>query len=92
MADEKDEKAASKAADKKEKQAKKAAGADGKGKAAKPREKSVFEPIKIQLKERYKTEMVPALIKELGLKGRMQVPNLKKIVINLSTAEAVKNP
>jgi len=47
---------------------------------------------KIQLREKYQQEMVPALMKELGLKSRMQVPGLKKIVINLSTAEAVKNP
>lgn len=92
MADEKDEKAASKAADKQEKKDKKAAGAGKGAKAAVKREKSVFEPIKIQLHERYKSEMVPALMKELGLKGRMQVPGLQKIVINLSTAEAVKNP
>jgi|SRR5665213_221554 len=88
MAEEQDDKAALKAEKKNEKKDKKAAGA---GKAAK-REKTVFEPIKIQLRERYKSEMVPALMKELGLKGRMQVPNLKKIVINLSTSEAVKNP
>lgn len=48
--------------------------------------------IKIGLQEKYRSEMVPALMKELGLKSRMQVPGLKKIVINVSTAEAVKNP
>src|ERR1044072_2246471 len=59
------------------------------GKAGKaPKGPSV--PIGLQVK--YKNEMVPALMKELGLKSSMQVPNLKKIVINLSTAEAVKNP
>jgi large subunit ribosomal protein L5 len=47
-------------------------------------------PIGLQVK--YREEMVPALMKELGLKSKMQVPGLKKIVINLSTAEAVKNP
>ena len=48
--------------------------------------------IKIQLREQYNSDMVPALMKELSLKSRMQVPGLKKIVINLSTGEAVKNP
>lgn len=47
---------------------------------------------KIQLHEKYNKELVPQLMKELGLKGRMQVPGLKKIVINMSTSEAVKNP
>jgi large subunit ribosomal protein L5 len=48
--------------------------------------------VKIQLREKYRAEMVPALMKELTLKSPMQVPTLKKIVVNLSTAEAVKNP
>ena len=47
---------------------------------------------KIQLREKYKAEMVPALMKELSLKSRMQVPGLQKIVLNVSTSEAVKNP
>ena len=66
------------------------------GKEAKaPKEKApkaTFEKINIELKQKYHKEMVPALMKELGLKSRMQVPGLKKIVINLSTSEAVKNP
>jgi large subunit ribosomal protein L5 len=88
MADEKDPQAAANAAKKQEAKERK----EAKGKPAAKRERTVFEPIKIQLEERYKSEMVPALMKELGLKGRMQVPGLKKIVINLSTSEAVKNP
>ncbi len=71
-----------------------------KDKSAAPAEKKAKEPRlpdpgrlnKIQLHEKYKTEMVPALMKELGLKNTMQVPRLQKIVINLSTGEAVKNP
>src|SRR3954471_20451173 len=55
-------------------------------------ERTKFEPITIQLKDRYSKELIPALMKELALKSRMQVPNLTKIVINLSTNEAVKNP
>jgi large subunit ribosomal protein L5 len=90
MADETDEKAANKAEQKKEKKVKKAAGQDTKAAAKKPR--TVFEPIQIQLRKRYGADIVPALMKELGLKSRMQVPGLQKIVINLSTAEAGKNP
>ncbi len=48
--------------------------------------------VKIQLHDKYRKEMVPMLMKELGLKNPMQVPNLKKIVINISTNEAVRNP
>ena len=48
--------------------------------------------IKIKLREQYNAEIIPSLMKELALSSRMQVPGLKKIVINLSTAEAVKNP
>jgi large subunit ribosomal protein L5 len=48
--------------------------------------------VKIMLHEKYKTDMVPSLMKELGLSSRMQVPGLKKIVVNLSTNEAVRNP
>lgn len=68
---------------------------DKPAKTAKPagREQTAAEKaVKIQLHEKYKAEMVPALVKELGLKSRMQVPGLKKIVINVSTSEAVKNP
>jgi len=88
MADEKDDHAAANAAKKQEAKERK----EAKGKPAAKREKTVFEPIKIQLQERYRTEMIPTLMKELGLKSRMQVPGLQKIVVNLSTAEAVKNP
>lgn len=80
-----------------EKKPEKKAKADGGEKAPKadkaPKASKVKgETIKIGLQEKYRAEMVPALMKELGLKSTMQVPGLKKIVINLSTAEAVKNP
>ncbi len=50
------------------------------------------QSVPIQLQVNYNKEIVPALMKELSLSSRMQAPGLKKIVINLSTAEAVKNP
>lgn len=65
---------------------------DAPKKSEKKKSEGPKQVIKIQLQEKYKGEMVPTLMKELGLKSRMQVPGLEKIVINLSTSEAVKNP
>ena len=44
------------------------------------------------LKERYKKEVTPALMKEFGLTNVMQVPNLEKIVVNIGMGEALDNP
>lgn len=44
------------------------------------------------LEEKYKKEMVEALKKQLGLSSVMEVPKLEKIVLSVSTGEAVKNP
>jgi large subunit ribosomal protein L5 len=43
------------------------------------------------LEEQYREEIVPALIKEFGYASVMQVPNLKKIVINIGLGEALEN-
>ncbi|MBN1115283.1 MAG: 50S ribosomal protein L5 [Oligoflexia bacterium] len=45
-----------------------------------------------RLFERYKKEIVPSLIKEFKYKNIMQVPKLRKIVVNLSTSDALVNP
>jgi large subunit ribosomal protein L5 len=42
-----------------------------------------------RLKEIYKREVVPALIKQFGYKSTMQVPRLTKIVLNMGVGEAV---
>ncbi len=42
-----------------------------------------------RLKEQYKKEIVPALIKQFGYKSIMQVPRIEKIVINMGVGEAV---
>jgi large subunit ribosomal protein L5 len=42
-----------------------------------------------RLKEQYKNEVVPALIKQFGYKSIMQVPRIEKIVINMGVGEAV---
>jgi large subunit ribosomal protein L5 len=45
-----------------------------------------------RLKERYQTEMVPALRENLSLSNVMQVPQIKKVVINIGMGEAMDNP
>ena len=42
-----------------------------------------------RLKEIYKKEVVPALIKQFGYKSTMEVPRLTKIVLNMGVGEAV---
>ena len=41
------------------------------------------------LKTKYNDEIVPALMKEFGYKTIMQVPKLKKIVINQGVGQAI---
>jgi len=43
------------------------------------------------LKERYKKEIVPALLKRFAYKNIMEVPRLVKIVINQGLGEAIQN-
>ncbi|MGD9092677.1 MAG: 50S ribosomal protein L5 [Anaerolineales bacterium] len=43
------------------------------------------------LKERYDEDVVPALMKSFDYKNIMQVPNLKKIVVNIGVGEALDN-
>lgn len=42
-------------------------------------------------KEKYRKEIIPALIVELGLKNPMEVPRLEKIVLNMGVGEASGN-
>ncbi len=44
-----------------------------------------------RLKERYRKEIVPALMKELGHGNTMAVPRLRKIVVNMGLGEAIQN-
>ena len=44
------------------------------------------------LKEKYSTDIVPALKEQLELKNVMQVPKLEKIVINMGIGKATQNP
>ena len=43
------------------------------------------------LQEQYKEEIVPALLKEFGYSSIMQVPTIKKIVVNVGLGEALEN-
>ena len=44
------------------------------------------------LKERYKQEVVPALMQSLNLSNVMQVPRIEKVVVNIGLGEALENP
>lgn len=44
------------------------------------------------MKERYLKEVSPALMKSLGLSNVMQIPRIKKVVINIGMGEAMDNP
>jgi large subunit ribosomal protein L5 len=48
--------------------------------------------MKNRLRARYEKEIVPSLMKELGLTNLMQVPRLEKITLSVCTSEAVQNP
>ena len=44
-----------------------------------------------RLKTRYKNEISANLISQFGLKNRMQVPTLVKVVVNMGVGEAAKD-
>ena len=44
------------------------------------------------MKERYLTEISPALMKSLELSNVMQVPRITKVVVNIGMGEAMDNP
>jgi large subunit ribosomal protein L5 len=62
----------------------------GKGKA-----EAVSAPqvprIPARLRERYRTDIIPRLMKQFNYSNRMQVPEVKKVVINMGLGEAVSN-
>lgn len=45
----------------------------------------------IRLKELYKSEVVPELIRRFGYSNPMQVPRLEKIVVNVGVGDAIQN-
>ena len=44
-----------------------------------------------RLRERYQTEVLPALMEEFKYTNRMAVPRLSKIVVNMGLGEAIQN-
>lgn len=44
-----------------------------------------------RLKDRYRKEVVPALMKEFGYTNPMAVPRLRKVVVNMGLGEAIQN-
>jgi len=67
-----------------------------KGKAEKPAAaETKAEPeerLEPRLREKYRREIAPALMKRFGYKNAMQVPRLQKIVVNVGLGDAVANP
>jgi len=45
-----------------------------------------------RLKETYKSDVAPALMKKFGYKSVMQIPKVDKVVINVGCGEARENP
>jgi large subunit ribosomal protein L5 len=45
-----------------------------------------------RLKDMYRQEVVPALMKEFGYRNVMEVPRLEKVVVNIGLGEALQNP
>lgn len=44
-----------------------------------------------RLKERYRAEVVPEMMREFGYSNVLQVPRLQKIVVNIGMGEAIAN-
>jgi len=51
----------------------------------------VITPTTARLKERYRSEVVPALTEQFGYANVMQVPTLSKIVVNMGVGEAARD-
>ena len=66
-----------------------AAAAPAAAPARRPRASGDVPP---RLLDRYRSAVVPALMKERGYLNRMQVPRLDKIVINMGVGEGKENP
>lgn len=45
-----------------------------------------------RMKEQYKTEVAPQLIKEFRYGNALEVPRLEKVVVNVGLGEAIQNP
>jgi large subunit ribosomal protein L5 len=45
-----------------------------------------------RLRERYQKEIVPTLLRDLGVQNPLALPRLQKIVLNMGLGEATQNP
>lgn len=62
------------------------------GSATFARTESDTEIVAPRMAEKYAKDVVPALKKQFGYKNPMQVPQIKKIVVNMGLGAAVSNP
>lgn len=44
-----------------------------------------------RLKDKYKNEIVPALMQRFGYKNIMQAPKIEKVIVNMGLGEAIQN-
>jgi large subunit ribosomal protein L5 len=72
--------------------AKRGRGGEGRGPAEKAAIVSTAEVVTPRMSVKYGEQVVPALIKQFQYKNPMQVPRLRKIVINMGLGAAVANP
>ena len=47
--------------------------------------------VQVRLRERYRSEVVPKLMKEFGIENVMAVPRIDKICLNMGVGEAIQN-
>ena len=47
--------------------------------------------MKSRLQEKYRSEVIPALMKRFGYKNSMAVPKVAKVVVNIGLGEASQN-
>lgn len=45
-----------------------------------------------RLRERYRQEIVPALMERFGYRNVMEVPRVEKVVVNMGVGDAIQNP
>jgi large subunit ribosomal protein L5 len=82
-------------ADKAERKTKGAAKGEKGDKPAKGKPEAAPAPqlprVPARLRVRFRSEIAPALMRQFGYTNRMQVPEVKKIVVNMGLGEAVAN-
>src|SRR5215472_2021680 len=59
--------------------------------AGKPARPKANNRATARLRDRYYKEVLPSLMKELGLENTMAAPKLEKIIVNMGVGEATQN-